>query len=393
MVFFKKGVFFAFLAVVLMLASCAQNTVVTDTRDELDKTIREASDYLNEHIPAGNKIVVLNIVSDSDALSEYIIEELVANAINDKNFTVVDRKQLDDIREEQHFQISGEVGDAQAVNIGKLFGAQSIVSGQVTPFGGNYRFSVRALSVESAQVQGQFNKNIPATETISALMRVPNVYKPPVVTPPPTPPSTNAFITPPPPPPPAKPTLTNPPVDTGVTPPRPTVQPPTVESSRKYNIGDIGPAGGRIFYDKGSYTDGWRYMEAAPVTHEFTATWGLNGVYIPTRTKIGTGRWNTELILRELRIWEQSEKAANMCEALVINGFNDWFLPSKDELYEMYKNIHHLDLWPGSNYYWTSSQGNNSYRTWAIRFNKHYFYNHYLNNRATHLYVRAVRTF
>ena len=31
-----------------------------------------------------------------------------------------------------------------------------------------------------------------------------------------------------------------------------------------YKIGDEGPAGGVIFYDKGEYSDGWRYLEAAP---------------------------------------------------------------------------------------------------------------------------------
>ena len=31
-----------------------------------------------------------------------------------------------------------------------------------------------------------------------------------------------------------------------------------------YSIGDTGPAGGIVFYDKGSYSDSWRYMEAAP---------------------------------------------------------------------------------------------------------------------------------
>jgi len=29
-----------------------------------------------------------------------------------------------------------------------------------------------------------------------------------------------------------------------------------------YNLRDEGPAGGWVFYDKGSYSDGWRYMEA-----------------------------------------------------------------------------------------------------------------------------------
>lgn len=31
-----------------------------------------------------------------------------------------------------------------------------------------------------------------------------------------------------------------------------------------YWVGKTGPAGGYIFYDKGEYSDGWRYLEAAP---------------------------------------------------------------------------------------------------------------------------------
>jgi len=31
-----------------------------------------------------------------------------------------------------------------------------------------------------------------------------------------------------------------------------------------YKIKDRGPAGGIIFYNKGYYSDGWRYMEVVP---------------------------------------------------------------------------------------------------------------------------------
>ena len=143
----------------------------TATVDELDISIRDASDYLNEKIPKGSKIVILNIQSNSSDLSDYIIDELIANAVNDGFYTVVDRQQLDAIRAEQKFQLSGAVDDKDALAIGKLFGAQTIVSGAVSKLGATgYRIRIRALEVQTAQVQGQFNRNIAASSVINSLM-------------------------------------------------------------------------------------------------------------------------------------------------------------------------------------------------------------------------------
>jgi len=137
--------------------------------DELDMAIRDASDYLNDNIPAGSKIVILNIESNSSNLSEYIIDELIANVINDKTFSVVDRRQLEAIQAEQKFQMSGAVDDKDALAIGKFFGAQTIISGAMRDIGGRYRLTIRALAVQTAQVQGQYNRNMPISETLAGL--------------------------------------------------------------------------------------------------------------------------------------------------------------------------------------------------------------------------------
>ena len=143
----------------------------TSATDELDVAIRDASDYLNEKIPKGNKIVILNVQSASTDLSDYIIDELIANAVNDGIFTVVDRQQLDAIREEQQFQMSGAVDDKDAQAIGKFFGAQTVVSGAVNKLGvAGYRIRIRALEVQTAQVQGQYNRNIASSTVINSLM-------------------------------------------------------------------------------------------------------------------------------------------------------------------------------------------------------------------------------
>jgi hypothetical protein len=152
----------------LLIANCA--TVATGP-DDLDIAIRDTSDYLNDNIPKGNKIVILNIQSDHASLSEYIIDELIANAVNDKVFSVVDRAQLDQIRMELNFQLSGEVSDQSALEIGKFLGAQTIVTGTIGELADRHRMRIRALNVETAEVQGQYNRNIAASRTIAALMK------------------------------------------------------------------------------------------------------------------------------------------------------------------------------------------------------------------------------
>jgi hypothetical protein len=157
------------ILLVVALAGCAGGPATND--DQLDAAIRETSDYLNANLTTGNKLVILNIQSEYPALSEYIIDELIANAVNDRIFTVVDRQRLDAIRAELDFQYSGEVDDDTMQALGRMAGAEIIVSGAVSKIGNLYRLRVSALSVQSAQIEGQFNRNIPNGPTIAALVQ------------------------------------------------------------------------------------------------------------------------------------------------------------------------------------------------------------------------------
>jgi len=116
-----------------------------------------------------------------------------------------------------------------------------------------------------------------------------------------------------------------------------------------YEIGDLGPAGGYIFYDKGYYSDGWRFLEASPANSEFNADWGawdiISGNYVwydveGTETSIGTGKSNTRLIVDMLNELGQTDKSSQICDSMIVNDFSDWFLPSKDELNLMYHTLH-----------------------------------------------------
>jgi hypothetical protein len=121
-------------------------------------------------------------------------------------------------------------------------------------------------------------------------------------------------------------------------------------------IGDRGPAGGFVFYDKGRVTDGWRYLEAAPVDVPRSAQWSADYFRVTTGTEIGTGKQNTELIIVALTARGETGKAAQLCRSALISGYNDWFLPSEDELDLMYKNLKQRGLGRfGDGSYWSSS--------------------------------------
>jgi hypothetical protein len=72
---------------------------------------------------------------------------------------------------ELNFQVSGEVDDDSALSIGKFLGAQTIVSGAISEIADRYRMRIRALNVQTAEVQGQYNRKITASQTITALMK------------------------------------------------------------------------------------------------------------------------------------------------------------------------------------------------------------------------------
>lgn len=159
---------------------------------------------------------------------------------------------------------------------------------------------------------------------------------------------------------------------------------------------------GYIIHDKGEYTDGWRFIEAAPndlrvvngvptVDSEAegyssgvpTLIFGYyrtsdNGTNIYVNgtaqydgitcasTHIGKGESNTEKLVKAMGESTYSKRsgsdktadyAARLCSILDHNGYNDWFLPSRDELNLMYESLHESGLGTFfGNSYWSSSE-------------------------------------
>jgi hypothetical protein len=119
----------------------------------LDEAINDSMSYLAERLKPGTKVAVLNF-SAPPATANYVIDEMTVFLVDNSSVTVVDRSELELLRDEMKFQISGEVSDESAQSIGKKLGAQTIISGSLSPLGAMWRMRVRALEVETAKVQG-----------------------------------------------------------------------------------------------------------------------------------------------------------------------------------------------------------------------------------------------
>jgi hypothetical protein len=451
---------FIVIVLIALVCSCASNS--KSKTDQLDTVIRETSDYFNNNLTKGNKLAIINIQSEYPTLSEYIIDELVANTVNDKIFSIVDRKQLDTIRAEQNFQMSGEVDETSAQKLGAMLGAQTIITGGITKIGDMYRLRVSAISVESAQVEGQFNKNIPSgptidmlaqggasgggsgntrnTQTAAQTRQAQNAGKTVTVTgltaagyngkygmialgdgrnticlseiislnadsitfslqtPQKRPFTGNgnyiaavfifenknddqaiwvgrvtskAINTP----------------DTNI----PFTEFTIVPIAQSYKIGDTGPAGGIIFYDKRSNSGGWRYLEAAPIEAEFQARWSVHSTFVEnTQEAIGSGKRNTQLIVEKFsQTSGEWDNAAQKVDDLEFNGVDDWFLPSKAELDQMYGNLKRRNLGDFKNErYWSSSQTTSWNSPWSQNFNDG---SQNIGSCSSGLYVRPIR--
>ncbi len=138
-----------------------------------------------------------------------------------------------------------------------------------------------------------------------------------------------------------------------------------------YSIGDRGPASGIVFYDKGEYSDGWRYLEVAPVEVERPLQWGTYDTFVEaTQSHKGSGLENTVEIVKALQTLNERGRAAQYCEDLIHGGHADWFLPSKEELDLLYWNLAFKELGSfakiGSGY-WSSTEYDDK-RAWGQGF-------------------------
>ncbi|GHU46722.1 hypothetical protein FACS1894200_00860 [Spirochaetia bacterium] len=312
-------------------------------RSAFDDAITAAAAAIVAKLDPGSIVAVLNFsFADTDVaedrierLSGYVIDGIIDIIANSSKITVVERQSLEARMQELDFHYSGVVSDESAQSIANVLGAQYVSSGSLSNMGDTFMFQIKTIGVESTAVLASYRAEVSKTDS--------------------------------------------------------RIQ--TIIGTHIYKVGDVGPAHGIIFFDKGNFSNGWRYLEAAPVEAEFEATWGAYGKTVSgTGTTVGSGKRNTQVIVEQLDKLGESGNAAQMCASLSFDNYNDWFLPSRDELDLLYNNLKAKGLGDfEDSVYFSSSQYSSGKTAWVKVFKDGSQGNQYDGDHSFR--VRPIRAF
>ena len=165
-----------------------------------------------------------------------------------------------------------------------------------------------------------------------------------------------------------------------------------------FNVGDLGPGGGVIFYEKADWTDGWKYLEAADEkwlngvptvsgqTGDYVQAFGTSvSDYHSTVNTLGYGDQNT------YNTASYHNNRNNLMFNNVYGNVRGWFLPSLNEAYELYdyklvdNSVLNLE---NAVYYTSSTDPGNVNVAWTLNMSNRY---HGYSGKGGGLRKRAIR--
>ena len=158
-----------------------------------------------------------------------------------------------------------------------------------------------------------------------------------------------------------------------------------------YELGDTGPAGGIVFFIDAEDEHAWTYLEAA-ASDDGEYAWGGYEVFLGgTDTDIGTGNTSTGTIVTSLQEGTYAAKvSADKSVSYGGTTYDDWFLPSRDELDALY------DCWAATGRgsfaasgYWSSSE-DTEYISWMQDFTNGL--KNYGNGNGSKILLNRVRS-
>jgi len=172
------------VSIILFLFFSVNFHVAAQTNMTLDAAIQNTARDIESRLPKGTSLTMVNIVSGSPVLSDYIIEELTMNLMDSGNLIVVDRNTLNRalVNAEIDLQLSGDVSDETMVSIGILMGSQYALYGSLSGSGNVLRFDVFLTEAKTKKRQSLGAKNVQRNERLTALMNQKSKPEPKIAT-------------------------------------------------------------------------------------------------------------------------------------------------------------------------------------------------------------------
>ena len=107
---------------------------------------------LSKDIPARLRIAIVGIDSPNLDEAAFYLNELTMQFVNSKNYTVVERGNIDTVLKEQDFQMS-YVDEKAMVSIGKFIEANVVITGSITGTGSQKRLIIKAIDVLTSEIR------------------------------------------------------------------------------------------------------------------------------------------------------------------------------------------------------------------------------------------------
>ena len=254
--------------------------------------------------------------NDANVLFEVFTNEIAGTG----KFKVVDRTKVDFIKKQHEFQNSDWSNDEKVAKLGNALNANIVVTGQLMPFKDKIVVSFRMLDVNTMEIVTSATARV--SDTSEFFDKIPEIVKKLMGE----------------------------------------IKSISTTSNYGYNIGDDGPGGGIIFYHSEAGFDVYEpdgsvkkchYLEVSK-SNLGEISWcsgkaGTDCCNITTNNGLGYGKKNTYNIIKSYH--SSGTLTKENCAALVCHSYStattkagDWFLPSKDELNLLYKNLRNVVL-------------------------------------------------
>ena len=125
----------------------------------IESVLIRAAEQTLIYVAQRSVIAIVFITAEDRGIADFVAGELEFIWVNE-GYIIIDRSQLDRLRQEHNFHLSGDVDDETAVSIGRIAGANIIVTGRIDGEGHLRRLRLRAIDTETAQVVGVVSERL-----------------------------------------------------------------------------------------------------------------------------------------------------------------------------------------------------------------------------------------